>query len=172
MAGVPEGCASIQRDLSGQQEWDKRNPTEFSNEKCQILHLVRKKCKHQDLLETPQWESSLMEKDLWVLLNTKLGMSWQHTLVVRGSGILGCIKQSNASRSRGVTPLIQCWQGKIWSSVSHPQCSQSEPLYHMGCCLAMCSSSLTAPHQHNFMHFVPSSLEDTFQPKPFKDFVC
>lgn len=34
------------------------------------------------------------------------------------------------------------------------------------------ASSLTAPHQHNFMHFVPSSLKDTFQPKPFKDFVC
>lgn len=90
---------------------------EFNNEKCQILHQVRKKCRHQ---ETTQWEGSLMEKDLWVLLNTKLGMNQQHTVVVKVSGILGSIGQSTTSRSRGVIPLIQCWQGKIWSSVSHP----------------------------------------------------
>lgn len=106
---VPEGCVSIQRDLSGLEKWDSRNLMEFNNEKCQILHPVRKKCRHQDMLEISQWERSLMEKDLWVLLNTKLSMSQQHALVAKVSGVLGCIRQSTASRSRGVIPLIQHW---------------------------------------------------------------
>lgn len=44
------------------------------------------------MLETTQQESSLMEKDLWVLLNSKL-VKQQRTLVVKVSGILGCISK-------------------------------------------------------------------------------
>jgi len=52
-------------------------------------------------------ESSPEGKDLGVLLDEKLGMTWQCVLVAqKANHILGCIKSSVASRSReGFLPL-------------------------------------------------------------------
>jgi len=58
---------------------------------------------HQCMLGNTQLESSLAQKDLGLLVDTKFNMSQQCVLAVKkANGILGCIRHSIASRSREV----------------------------------------------------------------------
>ena len=62
---------------------------------------------HQDVLGDTQLESILAEKDLRVLVNTRLNMSQQCAFAAKkANGILNCIRQSIASRSREVIPPL------------------------------------------------------------------
>lgn len=62
---------------------------------------------HQYLLGVTQLESSFIEKSLGVLVDTKLKMSQQCVFAIKkANGLLGCIKQSVASRSRKVILLL------------------------------------------------------------------
>ncbi|GAB0185800.1 hypothetical protein GRJ2_001045300 [Grus japonensis] len=75
----------------------------FIKEKCKVLHLEKNKPRHQCVLVATQLESSLAEKDLGVLVDTRLDMSQQHALAAKkANGVLGCIRQSIASRLREV----------------------------------------------------------------------
>ncbi|KAK4831192.1 hypothetical protein QYF61_015924 [Mycteria americana] len=68
--------------------------------KCKVLHLGRNSSMHQYMLGATHLESSLAEKDLGVLVDTKLNMSQQWALAAKkANGILGCIRQSIASPS-------------------------------------------------------------------------
>ncbi|KFV76417.1 hypothetical protein N308_05888, partial [Struthio camelus australis] len=96
------------RDLDRLERWSERNLMKFNRGKCRVLHLGRNNPMHQyrlgvDLLGTDLLESSSAEKDLGVLVDNKLTMSEQCALVAKkANGILGCIRQSVASRSREV----------------------------------------------------------------------
>ena len=58
---------------------------------------------HQYMLGANQLESSSAEMDLGVLVHTKLIMSQKYALAAKAAkGILGCIRQRVASRSREV----------------------------------------------------------------------
>jgi len=58
---------------------------------------------YQYILEATQLESSFAEKDLRVLVDTKLNMSQQSTLAAKAASCLvGCIRRSAASRSKEV----------------------------------------------------------------------
>ncbi|GAB0182220.1 mitochondrial enolase superfamily member 1 [Grus japonensis] len=93
VAEMPEGRTSIQRDLNRLEKWADRNLMKFNNEKCKILHLKRTKSMHLYMLGASQLESSFEEKDLWVLVDTKLNMSQRCALVAKkANGILGCIR--------------------------------------------------------------------------------
>ncbi|KAK4827072.1 hypothetical protein QYF61_014146 [Mycteria americana] len=75
----------------------------FNKHKCKVLHLGRNNPRHQYTLEDDQLESCFAEKDLWVLVDTELTISQQRTLVAKkAKSLVGCIKQSIASRLRSV----------------------------------------------------------------------
>ncbi|PKU31221.1 rna-directed dna polymerase from mobile element jockey-like [Limosa lapponica baueri] len=91
-ADTPEGCAAIQRDFNRLEKWADENLLKF-NKKCKVLHLVRNNPMHQYMLGATQLESSLAEKFLGVLVDTKLNMSQQGALAAKTpNGILGRIR--------------------------------------------------------------------------------
>ena len=106
MGGVddrPDGFDAIQTDLDRLEKWAERNLIPFSKGECQVLHLGGNNPgtgKHWGM-------TSLAERDLGVLVDNKLTVSQQCTLVAKkANSILGCIRKSVVSRSREVILLL------------------------------------------------------------------
>ncbi|PKU40358.1 hypothetical protein llap_9333 [Limosa lapponica baueri] len=103
LADTPEGCGAIHRDLNRLQSWTQKNIMTFNKGKWRVLHLGRKNPRHQYRLGVGLLGSTTEEKDLGVLVDSKLSMIQQCGLVAkRANGILSCIGNSVASRSREV----------------------------------------------------------------------
>jgi len=79
----------------------------FNPEKCKVLYLGRNNPRHQYMLGATHLESSFAEEDLGVQVGTRLNTSQQCALATKAANdILGCMKQSIASRSREVIVVL------------------------------------------------------------------
>ncbi|KAF4801328.1 hypothetical protein TURU_035942 [Turdus rufiventris] len=114
VANTPDRCVALQRDIDRLERWAE-NCLKFNKGKCRVLHLM-----YQYRLSTDLLESSSVEEDLSIPMDNKLPKSQQCPVVKEALGILGCFRESTASRLRLVMLLLySALVRNIWSAVSY-----------------------------------------------------
>ncbi|KAK4818825.1 hypothetical protein QYF61_019862 [Mycteria americana] len=122
-----EGQEVLQRDLDRLKHWAMINGMKFNKSKCRILHLGRSNAGYKYKLGEEWLESSPAERDLGVLVDSRLNTSQQRALAAkRANRILGCVKHSITSRSKEphLEYCVQFWAPQFQKEVQVLECIQ------------------------------------------------
>ena len=103
VANMPERWDTFQKDLDRLEQWAQVKLKWFNKAKCKVLHLGHGNLCYQYKVGDVKTEHNPAENHMEILVDGKLDMNQQCTLVAQKAGcILGCMKRSVASRSREV----------------------------------------------------------------------
>ncbi|KAK4815856.1 hypothetical protein QYF61_009024 [Mycteria americana] len=109
-----EGRATLQEDLDRLEESANKNFMKFNKDTCKVLHLGNHNPGGQHRLGSTQLGSSSVERDLGVLVDSKLNMN-SAAVAKKVNRMLGCINKGITSRDKEVsTPLYSVLE-YFWS---------------------------------------------------------
>ncbi|KAJ7422968.1 transcriptional regulating factor 1 [Pitangus sulphuratus] len=75
VSDMPDACAAIQPDLDRLENWVERTLMKFSDGKCRVLHLGRNNPMYWYQVGASLMERSSVEKDLGIMVGSKLSLS-------------------------------------------------------------------------------------------------
>ena len=110
LTDTPEGCATIHQDLNRLESWAGRSLMRSKKSKCRVLCLEGNSHMHQYRLGDDLLERHTAEKDLGVLVDSRLPMSQQCVPLWprRPMGSWGALKRVWPAGQGGYPPLLLC----------------------------------------------------------------